>query len=771
MQLSQGEIRDITRYLEEGKPLPEKYRFYLFEDKKEVELVWNGKSNETTNVVLPFQVIEQVDEPRKEWWHKIMQSLFDFDDRGRQIAWWTNKLIRWDNKLILSSLKNWPLRAEIEKQWGIKLIYIDPPFDVWADFSMKVEIGDEEFTKNPTVLEELAFRDTWGKGSDSFISMMYERLKLMRDLLSNDGSIFVHCDVRVNAYLRIILDEVFWNDNFHNEIVRLRSSSWKTVSKNLPRDTDAILWYSKSDSYTINSVFKPLSDATIAMYSYNDNDGRGKYRMYPMQKTWGPGPETTYDYVDNSWKTWKCPKKWWRMKFSKVKALEDDWRLYFGWGTPQEKAYWNERENEGKLSNNLWDDIPNLQWTSSEILGYPTQKPEKMLDRIINLASNEWDLVADFFCGSGTTLAVAEKIKRKRIGSDLGKFSIHTTRKRIINLQRELKKSNQDYRAFEILNLWKYERNFYLTEPNITPEDMPIEAENGEDIETRVKHTKQKLFDKKQQDFINLVIQAYKWERVSSFTTLHWKKAGRVFAIGPIDFAVGRDFIDKVLTECKGKELNKVDILGFEFEMSIGPHIIEDAKRQGIDLSIKYIPRDVFDKRAVEKGQVKFFDIAYIEVKPEIKAKSVSIELTDFSVYYTQEDLDTVIENMKNGTNKVIMDWGQIYKVIKDKDGIASKELLTWKRTDWIDYWSVDFDFESKKEIIRSKNESWEEIEEWTGNFVFENEWQSFRTKQNKSLDLKTPFWEYLGKGKRKIAVKVIDIFGNDNMKIIEVNI
>ena len=267
------------------------------------------------------------------------------------------------------------------------------------------------------------------------------------------------------------------------------------------------------------------------------------------------------------------------------------------------------------------------------------------------------------------------------------------------------------------------------------------------------------------------MIQAYKWERVSSFTTLHWKKAGRVFAIGPIDFAVGRDFIDKVLTECKGKELNKVDILGFEFEMSIGPHIIEDAKRQGIDLSIKYIPRDVFDKRAVEKGQVKFFDIAYIEVKPEIKAKSVSIELTDFSVYYTQEDLDTVIENMKNGTNKVIMDWGQIYKVIKDKDGIASKELLTWKRTDWIDYWSVDFDFESKKEIIRSKNESWEEIEEWTGNFVFENEWQSFRTKQNKSLDLKTPFWEYLGKGKRKIAVKVIDIFGNDNMKIIEVNI
>lgn len=160
MKLTDNEIRDITRYLEEDKPLPDMYRFLLFGDKREVELVWNGKTNEVTHVVLPFQVIEHVDEPRAEKDTKNQLTFEGFDNRGRQVKGWTNKLIWGDNKLILSSLKNGPLREEIEAQGGIKLIYIDPPFDVGADFSMDIEIGDEQFTKQPGVLEELAYRDT-----------------------------------------------------------------------------------------------------------------------------------------------------------------------------------------------------------------------------------------------------------------------------------------------------------------------------------------------------------------------------------------------------------------------------------------------------------------------------------------------------------------------------------------------------------------------------------------------------------------------------------
>jgi len=198
MPLSDSEKRDINKYIESDKPLPDKYRFLLFEEKQEVELVWNGKTDEVTNVVLPFQTIEQVDEPRNEKETKLQRSLFDIDTRGRQLKGWTNKLIWGDNKLILASLKNGPLRQEIEDQGGLKLVYIDPPFDVGADFSMNIEIGGEEFTKKPNVLEELAYRDTWGKGADSFIAMIYERLSLIADLMAADSSIYVHCDWRVN---------------------------------------------------------------------------------------------------------------------------------------------------------------------------------------------------------------------------------------------------------------------------------------------------------------------------------------------------------------------------------------------------------------------------------------------------------------------------------------------------------------------------------------------------------------------------------------------
>ncbi|OQY32929.1 MAG: site-specific DNA-methyltransferase, partial [Anaerolineaceae bacterium 4572_5.1] len=183
-RLTESEQQEIIRYIEADKPLPDKYRFLLFEDKREVELLWNGKTNEVSNIVLPFQVIEQVDEPRSEKDTKMQMSMFDLDERGRQLKGWTNKLIWGDNKLILSSLKNGPLRDEIEKQGGLKLIYIDPPFDVGADFSMDIEIGDSTFTKKPNILEEIAYRDTWGKGADSFIAMIYERLALMRDLLA-----------------------------------------------------------------------------------------------------------------------------------------------------------------------------------------------------------------------------------------------------------------------------------------------------------------------------------------------------------------------------------------------------------------------------------------------------------------------------------------------------------------------------------------------------------------------------------------------------------
>jgi hypothetical protein len=221
-----------------------------------------------------------------------------------------------------------------------------------------------------------------------------------------------------------------------------------------------------------------------------------------------------------------------------------------------------------------------------------------------------------------------------------------------------------------------------------------------------------------------------------------------------------------------------VDLLGFEFEMGLFPNVLDEAKSKGIDIQPKYIPAEVFDKRAVEKGQVVFHDVAAIEVKPLVKkaltscgAPSVAVQLTDFSVFYSQDSAKAAGESLKEKGSTIIVDKGQIVKVSKDKSGIVTKEKLTKTWTDWIDYWSVDFDFESKREIIRVKDEATGEFEEkWTGDYIFENEWQSFRTKKDRSLELTSAYRE-TDKKRVKLAVKVVDIFGNDTMTIVDVSV
>ena len=193
----------IIDLIKNGQKLPKEYIYKLFADEEDVFLFWNGRKEDVTNIALPFHSIEHIDTPRQEK-NAPQTSMFETDFRGRQLKGWTNKLIWGDNKLILSSLANGAMRDEIEKQGGLKLIYIDPPFAVGADFGFNIEIGGETAEKKQSVIEEIAYRDTWGKGISSYLSMMYERLKLMHSLLAEDGSIYVHCDWRMDSYLKII---------------------------------------------------------------------------------------------------------------------------------------------------------------------------------------------------------------------------------------------------------------------------------------------------------------------------------------------------------------------------------------------------------------------------------------------------------------------------------------------------------------------------------------------------------------------------------------
>jgi len=705
----------IIELIKAGEKLPKEYIYKLFADEEDVFLFWNGRKEDVTNVALPFHSIEHIDEPRKE----TSQTLELFDTRGRQLKGWTNKLIWGDNKLILSSLANGPMRDEIEKEGGIKLIYIDPPFAVGADFGFEIEIGGEKAEKKQSIIEEIAYRDTWGKGISSYLSMMYERLKLMHNLLAEDGSIYVHADWRVIDYLRLILDDVFGKENFLNELIWCYKERERKLPFYNPKH-DVLLFYSKdreNENRTFNwkDITSEYSEVTASKFKFDDNDGKGPYQIRgrniqgsPVQAADGLRHEHEQKYPNLTYR---------------------DYLL----------------DREGVAPRD-WFELGIINKAADERLGYPTQKPEALLERIIKASSNEGDLVADFFCGSGTTAAVAEKLGRKWIAADLGRFAIHTTRKRLIGVQRELQKNGKDFRAFEILNLGKYERQFFM-----------------DDLTNGKRKAKEDLY-------VDLILEAYKAKRIDGHSALHGQKAGRFVHVGPLDVPVTQSRLVDIFEECRKNLYTQVDVLGFEFEMGLTPQFIQELKEKGVSITLKYIPKDVFDKRAVEKGQVKFFDVAYLNTKEKINGKSITIELTDFVTHYTQDDIEELQQSMRAGS-KVVIEDGQIIKVEKDKNGIITKTILTKDWHDWIDYWAIDFNYEDKKEIIKIKNESGEIEEHWTGNYLFENEWQSFRTKKNPTLEFTSIAYEYKKAGKYKVMVKVVDILGIDTSKIIEVHI
>jgi len=298
-----------------------------------------------------------------------------------------NLIIKGNNLLALHTLKT-------QFRGRVKLIYIDPPYNT----------GNDSFGYNDNFNHS-----TW-------LTFMKNRLEVAREFLSEDGFIFIQCDDYENAYLRILMDDIFGKENYRNSIYWHRTYAGKTVSKNLPWNVDAILLYSKRETVNLNATTSDLTEKDIKSFNKDDNDGRGFYNTVSLQKTGGPGPETTYDYVDNDGKVWKCPAKGWRMKKSKLKALENDNRLYITETTIREKYYLNERLEIGKQIDNFWGDIGNMNRNSDVSYGLSGQKPEKLIERIIGLATSENDIVLDFFLGSGTTVAVAHKMGRQYIG-------------------------------------------------------------------------------------------------------------------------------------------------------------------------------------------------------------------------------------------------------------------------------------------------------------------------------------------------------------------
>jgi len=393
-----------------------------------VRLEWEGKPQQVERLTLPFQTVETINESRATRERNagsLLRSQARSETRRNQLIWG-------DNKLVMSSL----LR---DFAGEIKLIYIDPPFDTGTDFSFRVQVGDATVTKLPSILEEHAYRDTWGRGRASYLTMLYERLVFIHELLAHDGLLFLHVGAGVAHVVRSVLDEIFGPDRFHNEVVWKRTFA-HSDARTLGAVHESLLLYSKSDTWTWNTQYVPHEDWYVKQY-YRYEDPGGRKFMSDNYTGAGPGPPRRFG--DHGELAPPSGRHWMHDQEGVDRALAENRIFWTKNAVPRLKKYLD--ESPGQPLNDVWTDIlPVVSW-SKERVGYDTQKPEALVERVITLGSNPGDLVADFFVGSGTTVAVAERLGRQWIGCDLGRFAIHTTRKRLLRVP--------DCRPFDVKNL------------------------------------------------------------------------------------------------------------------------------------------------------------------------------------------------------------------------------------------------------------------------------------------------------------------------------
>jgi DNA modification methylase len=616
-------------------------------DITKTELVWPGKYNEdgtrkeVPRVSLPFQVIETVNESRatRERAKEAIPGLFDVY-QGKEgdtfEAGWRNKLIWGDNLLVMGSL--------LEKFAGkIDLIYIDPPFDTGADFSFRTMVGGDDDPvpgKEPSIIEEKAYRDTWGDGYTSYLQMIRDRLVLLRDLLAETGSIFVHLDAHTGPYVKCLMDEIFGQDNFQNEIAWYYYNKLHDSRKRLlPKAFDQILYYvrDKRAPYPYSALKEPREKAVTKL----------KYRKVAgkIQNVIGEdGKAVTYEStertVDNVWR---------------IRCLQ-----------PANKGEW---------------------------VHFQTQKPVDLIERVIQVGGKAGGLFLDAFVGSGSSLVAAERQGMRWIGVDISRWSNHLTRKRLLD--------EEDCKPFEVLNLGKYERQYWQGVTFGKAKDKPL--------------AEQTLYE-----YLAFILKLYGAQPVAGLAQLHGKKGKAMVHIGAVDAPVTISEIDAALDECAKLKQSDLHVLGWEWEMGLYDLMVEVAKKKGVKLLLLIIPREVMEQQAAAKGDVRFFELAYLEAEiKQPKKLTAQVALKDFVIPNTELIPAEVRSKVK-------------------------------KWSDFIDYWSVDWDFQ---------------------NDTFMQGWVAYRTRKERALPLTCDPHTYDKAGKYRILVKVIDIFGNDTSQAFDVEV
>lgn len=568
-----------------------------------------------------------------------------------------NKLFWGDNLQVLAHLLK-------EYRGKIDLIYIDPPFDSKADYVRKVKIRSEQFDgQSKGILEEKQYTDIWEK--DEYLQFMYERLLLMRELLSDSGNIYLHCDWHKGGYLKLIMDEVFGEDNLKNEIVWRRGRGIvNTVSGQFSRMYDVILFYSKSSRSIFNKSFRPYSDATYKMYKFDDGDGKGKYRLQELR-----------DYSKENIEKFNNE--------GRIAVTDNGKKLL--------KQYLSDKE--GVALSDFWDDIEGVAYGSEqEKTNYPTQKPEALIKRIIESSTSEGSLVADFFVGSGTTLAVAQKLGRRWIGCDINLGAIQTTTKRLNQIVESQKKTD-GLNAFKVLNVNDYE----IFKNELEAKSLVAEMYGIEEI-------KRSYFDGV---LDNNFVKIMPMNRV--LNKLDVKTLLRNVEEKISDFSVKKEsnsgepiFEQGVIIIASGIELDVSDYLKKE-------------NKTGVKIEIRDIQTDKRNLVFKQKPEAK--------IKAEVKGNKLSVEIEEFYSPILMRKLE--IENEKALNEEYKAKVGDFKQII---DSVAID----------VDYNGELFnaeimDLPTKRELIKARYE-----------------------------------WDYPKKGKYTVAIKIVDVLGEEYFETIE---
>lgn len=607
-------------------------------------------------------------------------------------AAWTNRLIYGDNLLAMAAL----LAGDAETpslRGQVDLIYIDPPFDSKADYRTKVSLPGVELEQKPTVIEQFAYSDTWSDGTASYLTMIVPRLVLMRELLADTGSILVHLDWHVGHYVKVVLDEIYGKDRLLNEIVWQRTSA-QSNPKKFGNVHDSLYWYAKSEKYTWNPLFEPLSDDHVeANYSFED-----EYGSFKLADLTGKGQGPPRRFGERG-ELHPGPGRHWPAQETIDQLLTAGSMYWTSNGKPYRKLYLH--ESEGRLLQTIWTDVKGFRGAASEAVGYATQKPEKLLDRIIRAASRPNDLVVDFYGGSGTTAAVAEKLGRRWITTDLGKPACMIMRKRLIDqgakpflyqavgdYQIEAAKSHFG-RGVRIGDLSEIVLSLYGALP-LAAEENPQRNLGAISFQGR-----------------KTLVVADSPNKLTGLATLRRAQAQRDNLMGGWD---------------------RVVVLGWNFEPSIADDIAALADDR---LEVLVIPPDLIDrlkkKGGVEKlrGQVRFSSLQHLKLKSVRRERS--------------GDAETITVAL---ANYVLLSPEAIN--LDDDNRVKLLKVMNAEPLALIEYWAVDPDYDGE---------------------VFRSVWQDYRGNTDNDGDplrvITTATLVVPRKaGPRRVCVRAVDVFG-----------